>query len=427
MNNHWTYNGNTGMTSNWDRSLLKISTSALILSAAILPTGSFASIPFKHIAYAFCCASLFGCWVRGAKINSVHLSLFIASLLFVCFFMLVGSFRATSPFYYIFAEGTSFVSTISVVLLILMANSCNAIEDKEIVLSLFYGILIFSFWKFAVVLLLYLNIVPIGNMLSFLDSYLGYKPISLEMPGGLYRIAISALDFGAILFLFLLPAYPKIFSTVPRFLRITFMITAIVAVISSFSRFYFIFLAMLWIYLFLFKFSFKHRLLVCSIVAVILVLSFSWIIEAYELRFESKYTRGSDITRVQQINALLDGWEDSPVLGGGIGYYTKDYVRSMYLYEVQWVAFLAKLGLVGIIYLVFLVSLLFYKILSGKKSIDHYLLAVILLFTFLLGFTNPLLLGAQSSILYILPVMVASVLRKELISQVASTTASRAV
>jgi len=420
-------NRNTSMVNHWDRSLLKISTGALILTAVILPAGSFAGIPFKHVAYFFCCATLFICWFRGVKINSTYLALFIGSLLFVTFYMLVGSFYATSPFYYTFAEGTSFISTISVVLLILMANSSNSIEDKEIVLFVFYGILIFSLWKFVVLLLLYFNIVPFHNLMLFFENYLRFKPVTLEMPGEFQRITFSAQDLGAVIFLFLLPAYPGIFSKVSRFFRIIFMFTGTAAVVSNYSRFFFIFLAILWFYLFLFKFSFKQRLFACAIVVVILLLSFSWIMEAYELRFKSNMAAGSDITRFYQISALIAGWEESPILGGGIGYYAKNYIRSMYFYEVQWIAFLAKLGIVGIIYLLFLASLLFYKILSGKRSLDHYALAFILLFTLLSGFTNPLLLGAATSILYVLPLMVASILRKKLISQATSTSTSRAV
>jgi len=417
----------TSMSDHWDRSLVKIGASALMLCAVILPAGSFAGIPFKHMAYFFCCAALFICWFRGSKIDSAYLSLTIASLLFVVFFMLIGSFRATSPFYYIFAEGTSFISTISVVLIILMANSFNAIEDKEVVLVMFYGVLIFSLWKFVASLLLYLHVISFASLMAFFEKYLGYTPVTLEMPGGFQRLTFSGQDLGVLIFLFLLPAYPAIFSKIPRFFRIIFMITGTIAIITHYSRYFFIFLAILWFYLFLFKLSFKQRLLVSSVVVVILSLSFPWLIEAYELRFKSNMTAGSDITRLYQIAALLAGWEDTPILGGGIGYYAKDYVRLMYFYEVQWVAFLAKLGMVGIIYLVFLVSLLFYKILAGKRSLDHYVLAFILLFTLSSGFVNPLLLSAMSSTLYVLPLMVASILRKELISQVADTTTSRTV
>jgi len=403
------------MTSHWYKRLVKISTSTLIILPMFLPTGSFAGIPIKNSVYFCCVLALFACWFRGAKINSVYISLSVISLLFVAFFSLVGSLQATAPFYYVFFEGVSFVSTISMVLLILMANSYNAIEDKEIVLSAFYGTLIFSLWKFVALLLLYLDVVSIYSLISFFEKYMNFKPVTLKMPGGFWRVTFSGQDLAAVVFLFLVPAYPRIFSKVPLFLRIIFMFTGTVAVVTNYSRFYFIFLAILWIYLFLFKLSFKYRLLVCFIVAVILALSFPWIMEAYELRFNSVQAKGGDITRYFQTLALLDAWEDAPILGGGLGYYAKSYVRSMYIYEVQWVAFLAKLGIVGIFFLGFLIFLLFYKILSGKRSLDHYVLAFILLFLLLSGFTNPLLISASAGILYALPLMLASILRKELL------------
>jgi len=259
----------------------------MILSTTILPDGSFAGIRIKIMLFFCCVAALLGCWIRGAKINSFYLALSILSLLFVSFFALVGSISATSPFSYVFSEGVSFVSTISTVLIMLIANSSKAIEDEEIVLSIFYGTLIYTLWKFFALLLLYLKIVSLYSLLSFFEHYLRAKPVTLNMPGGFNRITFSGQDFAATIFLFLLPAYPKIFSNVPSFLRTIFMFTGTVAVISHYSRYFFILLAMLWFYLFLFKLSFKQRLFSCFIVAVILSLSLPWIIEAYELRFKS--------------------------------------------------------------------------------------------------------------------------------------------
>ena len=400
--------------SHWDKSLLKIGVIALILSTTVLPDGSFANVRLKIILFFCCIAALFGCWLRGAIINRAYILLTILSLVFVTFFSLVGSAYAEVPVYYIFAEGVSFVSTISTVFVILMAVSASAIKDEEVVLTIFYGLLIFTIWKFLALVLLYTRLVSVGAFLSFSENYLRSTPVNFELPGGFHRIAYSAQDFAAVVFLFLLQAYPKIFSSVPRFLRCLFMFTGVIAVVSDYSRYYFIILAMLWFYLFLFKLSFKQRFVACFIVALLLTTSLPWVIEAYEYRFKSAMTAGSDITRVMQVSALLDAWENSPVLGGGIGFYTKNIVRSMYFYEVQWVSFLAKTGIVGIIYLIILVFLLFYKIFSGKRSFDHYILAFILLCFILSGFTNPLLLGAMSSIIYVLPLLIASILRKEL-------------
>jgi len=113
--------------------------------------------------------------------------------------------------------------------------------------------------------------------------------------------------------------------------------------------------------------------------------------------------------------ALIDTWQNTPILGGGFGHYAKNFVRQTFLYEVQWVVFLAKFGIIGFSFLLLLLFLLFYKILSGKKSLDHYVLAFALLWYILGGFTNPIIVNSTAAVIYVLPVITASKLREELI------------
>jgi len=405
----------TVMHIKYTKLLAKVSFISLIISSLLFPTGTFADIPVKHITYLACVTTLFACWFKGARIEKAYLSLFVACILFVVFYSLVGSLHSKAPFYFVFTEAQLFIATMTVVLFILMAKSCKIIEDEEIVLSAFYGVFFFALWKFIAILLLHLNIISFGSLMHFFEKYAGYPPVTSGIPGGYIRLAFISQDFATALFLFLIPAYPKMFSKVPRFLRIAFMLTGVVAVLFSYSRYYFGFLLILWFYIFLFKFSFMKRLLACATVSVILLLSLPWLIDVFNARFMSDIAKESDNIRHLQIAALLNAWEDLPILGGGLGYYSKEYVRSMFIYEVQWISFLAKFGMIGGAFLFFLISLLFYKILSGKKSLDHYVLAFTL-FCFLLGgFTNPFLVNSTSAMFYVLPLIVASILRKELL------------
>jgi len=401
--------------------LVKVSVSSLIFLSLGLPSGTLVGIPVKHIAYLICVVSLFVHWRKGAKINSVYILLLVASFLFIIFFILVATLRAKTPFAYAFQEGMNFGTTLSISLFILMANSCKAIKDEEIVLSAFYAIFFFSLWKFLAVFLITTGITSVNDVISFFSHYTGYMPLTLDMPGEYKRLTFMLQDFASAFFLFLVPTYPRLFSKAPLFIRIIFMFTGLIAVVSGYSRYTFIILAAFWSFAFLFKFSFKQRLLACSIVAVIIASSFPWLIEAYEFRFTSHLAVGSDKVRYEQTSALLNHWENLPILGGGFGYYAKDYVRLAYLYEVQWVSFLTKFGLIGISFLAILVLLLFYKILSGKKTIDHYAMAFALLSYLLSGFTNPLLLTSPSAILYVLPVILSSIFRKELVESHANS------
>ncbi|MCL2589543.1 MAG: O-antigen ligase family protein [Betaproteobacteria bacterium] len=408
------------MNTQYTKFLAKFSLVALITASMILPSGVLVGIPVKYLLYIFCVVMLFAHWLRGAKIDSAYLFLFVAVLLFVAFFALVGSLHAAVPFYYVFSEGMIFVSTTTVTLLYLIGNSCKAIEDEEIVLSVFYGVLIFSLWKFIALMLVVFHIIPFEKLIYYLEKYAQCSPVTADMPGGFHRIALTGQDFVCAFFLYLIPVYPKLLSKISLFLRIVFMVTGTFAVVSSYSRYIFGFLAALWLYAFLFKFSFKKRVIACVIVAVILLLSLPWLIETFEARFTSLTAEQSDSIRYLQISALLDAWQELPILGGGLGYNAGNFTRDAYIYEVQWVSFLAKFGLIGISFLIFLLLLLFYKILAGKRSNDHYILAFALLCYVLCGFTNPILLSYISSIPYVLPLILASIFRKELLESLQS-------
>ncbi|MCL1825571.1 MAG: hypothetical protein FWG26_06445 [Betaproteobacteria bacterium] len=395
--------------------LTKISVITLIISSLLLPSGNLAGIPVKHAAYIFCVTALLAHWLKGAKISGRILLLFMATLLFCFFYLLVATLRSAVHFYYAFTEGMTFLVTLTISLLILMANSCKAIKNEEVILAAFYGIFAFSIMKTTIVVLAALNIVPLENLLAFIEKYMRFQPIADEIPGGLHRITLGLGDFVAVLFLFLVPTYPQLFLRVPIPFRAIFMIMGIFVLISSFSRYKFGFIAMLWAYSFLFKFSFKQRLITCFIIAVVLLSSLPWLIEVYEYRFSSVRAEYSDSLRFEQIPPLIAAWENLPLIGGGLGYYAKDYTRSnvlLYAYEVQWVSFLAKFGILGISFLGFLVFLLFYKILSGRRSLDHYALAFALLCFILSGFTNPILLNSTAAVFYILPLIIASALRE---------------
>ena len=69
--------------------------------------------------------------------------------------------------------------------------------------------------------------------------------------------------------------------------------------------------------------------------------------EMIEKRFFSNETAVSDQTRIIQIKALMREYDQFPLLGKGLGGYTKESIRDeklMHSYEVQWAAFLMQFG-----------------------------------------------------------------------------------
>jgi hypothetical protein len=194
------------------------------------------------------------------------------------------------------------------------------------------------------------------------------------------------------------------------------MLLGTASVVFAYSRYLYAFVGLFWVYAFLFKFSFTQRIIATAIVALVMLFALSWIGDTFQTRFLSEQAEYSDSFRFKQVYFLIQAWEDVPMLGGGLGYYAKDMIRSATLpfsYEVQWVSFFAKFGIFGISFLIFLVILLFYGVLSGKRSTDHYLLAFVLLAYILGGFTNQYLLNAASGVFYSLPLVFAAALREK--------------
>jgi hypothetical protein len=390
------------------------------LSAIILPSGSFFGIPVKYIAFISCVSTLFAEWKRGAKINKNILVLFVLVCIFIMFFMLVGTLRTVTTFNFILSEGMMFFSTISVTLIILAARSISAVKDENIILYIFWGVFVYVFWKATVSMLVAMGILSLDIVFLYFVKYINYRPVVTEMPGGGVRFTFIIYDYISAVFLFLVPAFPKVFSKIPMLIRIMFMVFGTASVVFAYSRYLFALIGVFWVYAFLFKFNFKQRIIASAIVAVVMLLSLTWITDVFQTRFLSEQAEYSDSFRYLQIDSLLQAWEEVPVLGGGLGYYAKGMIRSLelpYTYEVQWVSFFAKFGMLGISFLIFLVILLFYAILSGKRQADHYLLAFVLLTFIMAGFTNQYLLNAASGVFYSLPLIFSAVLREKITPQ----------
>ncbi|MCL2160321.1 MAG: O-antigen ligase family protein [Betaproteobacteria bacterium] len=389
----------------------------LIITSVTLPSANFLGVPVKHLAFASFLFLMLIQWIRGSKINIVIIMLLIISSIFVVFFLLLGTFEDFTHPYYVLSEGLIFFTTMAVAFSLLMARSMHIVEDEEIISYVFYGLFLFTLWKSCAGILASFGIVPFENIRNFFIQYLNYPPVAGKVYGNLYRINFIVPDFMSAAFLFFIPCFPSAFSRVPVLFRRAFFISGIACLIFSFSRFLFAMVAFSWIYIFFFRYSFKQRFLLVLVVIVAMIAMSNWTVEIFEERFTSDKAEYSDGIRIDQTNALMEAWRKTPFLGGGFGYYAKDYIRLAgmpYIYEVQWVSFLAKFGIFGISFLLFLILLLFYGIFRGKRSLDHYMLALFLFSYVISGFTNQYLLNAASAIFYIVHLSIASVLRKNL-------------
>jgi len=124
-----------------------------------------------------------------------------------------------------------------------------------------------------------------------------------------------------------------------------------------------------------------------------------------ELRFSSQFVDSSDVERVAQRQVLLVFFEDSPILGHGLGSHPSQIIRSEalpYSYEFQLLALLGQVGIVGFSALGVLLFLYFRQYFATIRDDGHFKAAVFcLLFAWVSsGVFNPFLVSSCASVGY---------------------------
>lgn len=397
--------------------LARFAIGMLIFVSIALPSGSLFGIPVKYVAFALAVFSLFFLWAReGVPLPRWILTTTALVTAFVLFFVLVGLFRGEAGPPFIQKEATGFFTTATIVLMVLAARAQGAINDLDIARFTFYGALTFALWKSAIVFGLVSGVLSYDNVAAFFMEQAGYRLVSSGIFGGWVRINLIIYDFIVAFMLFLVPTYPQLFARVPRLLRWLFVVIASACVIFAFSRLLFGLVAVLLLFAFVFRFALHARLLVAALALVVMSAAAPWLQGAIEQRFNSAGNDASDMLRSQQIDALVNAWTRVPLVGGGFGYSAREMVRdptAPYNYEVQWVGFLAKLGVVGILCLVALVLALYMNIFRAPILAEHWVLAFALSCFVLGGFTNQYLVTSGSGVFYCLILALASFFRQQ--------------
>lgn len=103
----------------------------------------------------------------------------------------------------------------------------------------------------------------------------------------------------------------------------------------------------------------------------------------------------SDITRINQIKALYNGWLDSPIFGQGIGAITEDrhtgFWTQPWAFELQYNLLLFQVGILGgFVYFSATIFIIFSLLKRSLKTRD------ITLFSFIAGFTSLLLANSTN-------------------------------
>lgn len=308
-----------------------------------------------------------------------------------------------------------FILTISTVILTLYIVSEKLATPQKIMRILIYSNFCYSTAKVGVVALHLLGVI---NIFALLEK-LGIRFMTMGIVGSISRLQTSVDIITPFLIIFVLQS-EKLHLNFSRKFRIAFCFISTISIFLSFSRFLmfvgFVGALGYWLSLSIPRLIKVVLIGTTCLAAAVAVIGVGTVVQVVEQRFFSDANYHSDLTRQEQIDALMTEYDGYPLMGKGIGGYVASFIRDgtiMHSYEVQWVAFLMQFGIVGILFLLVPFGIISYRLVFPYISRTRLgFLAVFGLWMFS-GFTNPFMISLTSGIVYAMFLLAADVLDRE--------------
>lgn len=305
-----------------------------------------------------------------------------------------------------------FILTIATVILSLYAVSEKLATPQKIIRLVIFSNFCYSTLKIT---LFGLHLLGVINVFGLLEK-LGIRFMTMGIVGSISRLQTSVDIITPFLLIFVLQSQALGLGLSKKF-RIAFCLVSILAIFLSFSRFLmfvgFVGCAAYWLSLSIPRLI-KVVLVGTAFVAfAVAAIGVGTVFKVIEQRFFSNANYHSDLTREEQINALMQEYDQYPLLGKGVGGYVPSLIRDgtiLHSYEVQWVAFLMQFGTIGILFLLVPFGIIAYRLVFPNISrIRLGFLAVFGLWMFS-GFTNPFMISLTSGIVYTIFLLAADIL-----------------
>ncbi|MGK5594562.1 MAG: O-antigen ligase family protein [Parachlamydiaceae bacterium] len=272
----------------------------------------------------------------------------------------------------------------------------------------------FSYCLIKITLMLF-HVLGIINIWVVMQKT-GLRYMSMEIFGSVGRIQTSVDIVTPFLIYFVLQAKELGVYFSKRFVC-AFFVVSLLSNFLSFSRFLlFVFLISLFFYWMTIKLKqmVKVALMGLMVMAVgIVVATPEKVMQVIEKRLFSKDNYQSDLTRHDQISALMKAYYEDPFFGKGLGGYTPECIRDHLLphaYEVQWVAFLMQFGLIGLLLLLVPIGIISFRLINPPITILKVTFFLLFGLWLMSGFTNPFLISLTSGIVYALFLLVGECL-----------------
>jgi len=380
----------------------------LLVVGVILPTdakhGLFSA---KSLAYLLSLAGVFLLALLKRKIFLSSLQLFCFFGFSACFFLvwfLFGLLFDDSLTPSRIDQMKLFIITISIPLITYYYLHEGKISPRKLINLLIFANLTYCTTKIILILAHLAGVINIWTLLRTT----GFSIHKMTIFGELSRLQTS-VDITAPFLVFFALQSEALGLDLSRRVRSLYLAASFFSTIFAFSRFLF---AVYFLSVALHVFTLKPlKIAKAAVSLILLAMLFTFSIgmkntaTAINARFFSRENTISDEIRVQQVQALMRQFYESPYLGQGMGGYAKDVIRdrnNLHSYEVQWVAFLMQFGIIGMSILLIPIFWIYFKLLTLPLNRNTLALTALFSAWLLSGFTNPFLISLQSGILYTL-------------------------
>lgn len=323
-----------------------------------LPTGSLFGVPVKSgVALLFIGLSVLVLLSRsGSRYNSEYIVALLGTVSFLLVWTAIGYINRFAPTD-VLAEANFFATALLIPLLFVVLIQTGVLSASQVFRWIAYSVLLLCTWKTVLTLLLSFRILDFGQVYQFFLNDLGYNLVVYNIGGFAARLTFNSQDTLIVIVvtavLFISPGRLGL----PRWFAWTIVPLSAIAIFISYARVAYVQFGIVWLcfFFYLLTLTIKQRKIKTALgVLLLTALGVFVVFQLYDIYFErffSANTEQSDQLRGEQIGALMDKFSESPWIGCGFGCYAEAVVRSegaVYTYEVQWLAFLAKLGIVGI-------------------------------------------------------------------------------
>lgn len=378
----------------------------LLISGLTLPSdGSHGLFSIKSLAFIGSVASLSSYIVINNKLSRMQYKLLFFLLVCVCFLLfwaLISGMDDAYALHSMFDQFKIFSLTVGMIGLSLFVVNEGLLSFASFVKIILTFNLAFSTFKIGLIALFLLGFIKIDDFLNLL----GIQYMAMNIIGNLSRLQTS-MDIATPYLLLFLFQSKQLDINISRKFKYFYIVMSFLSIVFSFSRFLF-FIFFCSIILYWLTLPIRKMLPRIGFSLLVALMGLTWVgwdkvYKVVENRFFSDAVEGSDLVRVQQIDAMMREFYEQPYLGKGLGGYAPDVIRNdtnPYSYEVQWVSFLMQFGLVGMALLMVPIFIVVGEYLTNPLSRVKISFLMLFFLWLLSGFTNPFLISLASGMMY---------------------------